>query len=366
MNWTEHEIFTPSTSYMERDRIAELDLLRFTAAASVVLFHAMNWPAQPSAFNAASTYGSFGVQLFFLISGFVILMTAQNRSGIEFVTSRIARLYPSFWIGVLLSALALTFLAHDPPSPAVVAANLTMQPRMVFDEPYLDPVYWTLVVEMKFYALTWLVIVTKQMKRVEAWLTLWLGTSALAAFVTFPNWLDALLIPMFASLFTGGCYLYLIRSRGATRRRLITFAASVVLSMYWSLRYQGEYTHSSALETQLTVLAVVLLMNVVFLLLALRKWSLPRARLWMWLGCLTYPLYLTHATAGHLVWTRLGGNEWTRMWLVLALVLLVSIVLAAVVERRVCRAFQRLLDRAAQRLLEKLGLREEHRATAMR
>lgn len=351
---------------MERDRVAELDLLRFTAAAGVVLFHAMNWPAHASALNPVSTYGAFGVPLFFMISGFVILMTAQNRSGIEFVTSRIARLYPSFWIGVLLSALALTFLAHDPPSPAVIAANLTMQPRMVFDQPYLDPVYWTLVVEMKFYALTWLVIVTKQMKRVEVWLTLWLGTSALAAFVTFPHWLYALLIPMFASLFAGGCYLYLIRSRGASKRRLITFAVSVVLSMYWSLQYQGKYTQSTSLETQLTVLAIVLGINVVFLLLALRKWSLPRSQLWLWLGCLTYPLYLTHATAGHLVWTRLGGDEWTRMWLVLALVLIVSIVLAAVVERRICRAFQKLLDRAAQRLLEKLGLRQEQRVTAMR
>jgi hypothetical protein len=36
------------------------------------------------------------------------------------------------------------------------------------------------------------------------------------------------------------------------------------------------------------------------------------------------------------------------------------------VERRACRAFQKLLDRAAQRALEKLGLREEHEATAMR
>ena len=54
------------------------------------------------------------------------------------------------------------------------------------------------------------------------------------------------------------------------------------------------------------------------------------------------------------------------MWLVLALVLLVSIVMAAVVERRVCRAFHKLLDRTAQRVLEKLGLRREHQATAMR
>src|SRR5687768_11010130 len=117
------------THSMERDRIPELDLLRFIAAVSVVLFHATNWPADPNLLTRIATYGSLGVPLFFMISGFVILMTAQNRSGIEFINSRIARLYPSFWIAVLLSSLALALLADDPPSLATFAANLTMQPH---------------------------------------------------------------------------------------------------------------------------------------------------------------------------------------------------------------------------------------------
>ena len=317
---------------MERDRIPELDLLRFIAAAGVVLFHATHWPTQPNLLTQVFTYGSLGVPLFFMISGFVILMTAQNRTGIEFVNSRIARLYPSFWIAVLLSSLALTLLAHDPPSPAIIAANLTMQPH-AFDQPYLDMVYWTLVVEMKFYALTWLVIVTRQMKRVESLLTLWLAITAFASLGHDPALARCDLMPMYASLFTGGCYLYLIRSRGANARRLIMFAVSVALSIYWTLQYQHKYTHSTSIETQLTVIAIILGMSIVLLLLALRWWSLPRARLWFWLGCLTYPLYLTHAKPGHNVFLRLGGDEWPRMWLVLGLVLLVSIVMAAVVER---------------------------------
>jgi peptidoglycan/LPS O-acetylase OafA/YrhL len=204
------------------------------------------------------------------------------------------------------------------------------------------------------------------MKRVEFLLTLWLVVATVATFITLPHWLNSLLIPMWASLFTGGCYLYLIRSRGATKRRLITFAASVVLSMYWSLQYQSVYTQSTALGTQLTVLTIVLVSSAVLLLIALRKWALPRSRLWMWLGCLAYPIYLTHATAGQRVYKALGGAEWPRLWLVLALVLLVSMVLAVVVERRICPAFHKLLDRTAQRVLEKLGLRQEPEATAMR
>lgn len=350
---------------MERDRIPELDLLRFTAAAGVVLFHLTNWPANPNLLTHVAAFGSMGVPLFFMISGFVILMTAQNRTGIGFVNSRIARLYPSFWIAVVLSSLALALLAKRPPSPATFVANLTMQPH-AFNQPYIDTVYWTLVVEMKFYALTWLVIVTRQMKRVETLLTLWLAITAIAIWVKFPHWLDAVVMPMYASLFAGGCYLYLIRSRGANARRLLMFAASIPLSMYWTLTYQHKYTHSTSLETQLTVMAIILGISVVLLLLALRWWSVPRIRLWFWLGCLTYPLYLTHAKPGRSVFDRLGGDEWPRMWLVLALVLLVSTVLAAVVERRLCPAFHKFLDRTAQRLLGKLGRRQEQRAPAMR
>jgi hypothetical protein len=54
------------------------------------------------------------------------------------------------------------------------------------------------------------------------------------------------------------------------------------------------------------------------------------------------------------------------MWLVLALVLIVSMVMAAIIERRLCSKFHKLLDRTAYRLLEKLGLRQENRATALR
>lgn len=350
---------------MERDRIPELDLLRFIAAAAVVLFHATNWPADPNLLTRIATYGAFGVPLFFMISGFVILMTAQNRSGIEFINSRVARLYPSFWIAVLLSSLALTVLADDPPSLATIAANLTMQPR-VFDQPYIDTVYWTLVVEMKFYALTWVVIVTRQMKRVETLLTLWLAITAFAVWVRIPHWLDSIVMPMYASLFAGGCFLYLVRSRGANARRLIMVGVSTALSIYWALQYQENYTHSTSFAPQATVVAIICAMSVVLLLLALRRWSLPRIRLWFWMGCLTYPLYLTHARPGHSVFNNVGGAEWPRMWLVLALVLLVSFGLAVVVERRVCPALHKWLDHTAHRVLEKLGLRQAQRAPALR
>jgi peptidoglycan/LPS O-acetylase OafA/YrhL len=48
---------------MERDRIPELDVLRFTAAACVVLFHATHWPSQPTLLTQIFAFGSMGVPL---------------------------------------------------------------------------------------------------------------------------------------------------------------------------------------------------------------------------------------------------------------------------------------------------------------
>jgi peptidoglycan/LPS O-acetylase OafA/YrhL len=343
---------------MERERLPELDLLRFIAAASVVLYHAAHWPAQ-RLLPKVSIYGFMGVPLFFTISGFVILMTAENRNGIQFINSRISRLYPSFWICVLLSSVALATLGEGLPPLATIAANLTMQPRMLFDRPYVDNVYWTLAVEMKFYALMLLLIVTRQVKRVEWFLALWLAIAWLANLVAVPHWLDAIMIPLWASLFISGCYFYLIRSRGPTLVRCVGLGASILLSMFASLQYDKGYTSSTAGATKLTVMAIILVINIAFLLVALRKWSLPSSRHWLWLGCLTYPLYLTHAKVGHLVWEALPGGELARLWLALALVLLLSALLAIFVERRLCSAFNKFLNRSADRVLARVQRKQE-------
>lgn len=87
-------------------RVNELDLLRFFAALAVVFHHysldgfaAESMTIMPYPLLASiSKYGYLGVELFFMISGFVILMTASNGDLKKFVISRLIRLYPAFWV----------------------------------------------------------------------------------------------------------------------------------------------------------------------------------------------------------------------------------------------------------------------------
>ena len=131
-----HSGVISTTTKPSANRVGEIDLLRFLAAMAVVLFHytfrgyaASNY--SPMAFadiSPVTKYGYLGVELFFLISGFVILMTASSGSLNKFIASRIARLYPAFWFGCTLTFIAIFIFGGERFSADVkqFLLNLTM------------------------------------------------------------------------------------------------------------------------------------------------------------------------------------------------------------------------------------------------
>src|SRR5438094_6534358 len=139
-------------------RLAEVDALRGVAALSVVLFHYTTRFAelyQPTPAAAVSFQGGqYGVNLFFIISGFVIFMTLERtRRTSDFVVSRFSRLFPAYWV-----AIAMTFaITHWLGLPGQLvdagsaAANMLMLHGLLLRVPHVDGVYWTLEVELLFY-----------------------------------------------------------------------------------------------------------------------------------------------------------------------------------------------------------------------
>lgn len=87
-------------------RLYALDAVRITAALVVVLYH---YVALGTAWGLSGTqhlfpalrpfalYGWLGVEIFFIVSGFVICMSAWGRTVGDFATSRISRLFPAYW-----------------------------------------------------------------------------------------------------------------------------------------------------------------------------------------------------------------------------------------------------------------------------
>ncbi|WP_187291324.1 acyltransferase family protein [Cellulomonas flavigena] len=138
--------------------------MRFVLAGAVVLYHLTATPtvsryldAPPAtafpALNEVSRYGWLGVQVFFVISGLVITRSAAHGSLRTFVTSRAVRLLPAYWACVVLTArLRLLWDDDRRPGAGEILLNLTMVQGQL-GVPSLQVVFWTLLVELKFYLL---------------------------------------------------------------------------------------------------------------------------------------------------------------------------------------------------------------------
>src|SRR5689334_8689300 len=141
-----------------RTRFPELDLVRFLAACGVMLFHYTylgpqnhSWPGSFPFLGQIFKYGYLGVDVFFILSGFVILLTAYDKDAITFTAARFVRLYPAYWICVTLTALAilLTGTHHNAVTLWQYLANLTMVHGFAGIRD-VSGVYWTLAVELQF------------------------------------------------------------------------------------------------------------------------------------------------------------------------------------------------------------------------
>ncbi len=105
---TESRRSTPHEANTGRGRLVEVDALRGLAAIAVVLYHFTTrfgeiYRDNPSA-SASFPEGYYGVNLFFIISGFVIFMTLERtKQPMDFVVSRFSRLFPAYWFAIFLT-----------------------------------------------------------------------------------------------------------------------------------------------------------------------------------------------------------------------------------------------------------------------
>lgn len=121
-----------------------------------------------------------------MISGFVIPHSIKNKPGqtLPFFIARFFRLYPAFWLSVLLAIVFSRYILHSEISLIQVFANLTMLPGL-FSQPIFYSVYWTLLVELAFYVIcivlyhvNWLFCVKKIFPYLcFCWSLLWLVLS---------------------------------------------------------------------------------------------------------------------------------------------------------------------------------------------
>lgn len=293
-----------------------LDWLRGMAALAVVMFHYFykgpkeGWVqgSHHPILETVASYGYLGVHLFFMISGYVIMMTAQNATLRRFVASRVARLVPAFWVCMTLTVVVELLVPSSPFKPASWAqywANLTLLPK-AFGQELIDGAYWSLAVEINFYAGVALIIGLGQLKRIEIFLLLWLGLS-LANLLRPMYPVELYTSAQWAPLFTAGAFFFLGRQSGWTALRRGGMFAALVLACLYAWGETGPVTDVAQLMQwgkgphHLIVQGIMLSFFLSFAAFT-QGWIRIENSKWGDLsGRLTYPLYLVHQNAGYAV-----------------------------------------------------------------
>ena len=279
-----------------KQRLTEIDSLRGIAAMAVVLFHYTTrfdeLYGHVSRPLAEVPWGHLGVNLFFMISGFVIFMTLERTSNaIDFLVSRFSRLYPAYWAAILMTFLITNFLGL--PGKLVdfntALANLTMV-HSLFSIKNVDGVYWTLEVELLFYAMALLAFQFRLISKIHIFIAAMLLTrtlyflSASILHIDLPWIIYRLMILKYIPWFAAGIMIYRLTSLYGTPRRdlAVILACAVVL----------------ALVDGIAICALMLAISLTLYGATCGKIKFLRNRLLIGLGTISYTLYLIHENIG--------------------------------------------------------------------
>lgn len=134
-----------------------IQALRGAAALMVLFFHMTpHWDLSPTLapFGAVSRWGFSGVDIFFVLSGFVVYRSARKsiptQGAARFFQKRLLRIYLGYWPVLLLIALTTVFVYHAelPALKKMVFSTLLLYPN-IWDN-WLAPA-WSLSMEIYFY-----------------------------------------------------------------------------------------------------------------------------------------------------------------------------------------------------------------------
>ena len=264
-------------------------------------------------------FGDKGVQVFFILSGFVIPYSLCRRSLSDFspprfLLRRMTRIHPPYLLAVVLAMATYGLVLGRPGffDPKVVASNFLYLPSLL-ETPWLLNVSWTLGVEAQFYLLVSVFhpfLASDSPRKRRTAFTLFLSTCLLSE--VLPEGINGwYLLPMWIPFFALGLLLFLYQSGKVSRAEFSMFMAGILLFLLI------EYTKLFTLTAAGTAVLIALVPG---------KAKLPGHSL----GKISYSLYLVHLPVMVLLATWLKSLEWfTAPPDLFAIILLLAAILAS-------------------------------------
>jgi len=347
----------------KENRFHILDLIRFFAAFAVMLYHLTARPESSfEVLEELTRFGFLGVPVFFMLSGFVIAISANGRTAYEFGVSRFARLYPGLWICIAIT-IGVIYLANGEVfSPYRVAANFTLLNDYI-GQKNIDGVYWTLQTELKFYACIFLLVLFNVFHRFNVWLSAWTALSVVHAAIGEPWFMGWFITPVWSPFFIVGVALHHARKNGFGRFNIAILATASALAAFNLFQAADGFLSAPSIYDRLVCVAIVALAGVLLAMSALGRISIRGNRTIFLAGALTYPLYLLHNKAGKAIIDASAERlpEWLAVSLTIGLVFVASYGVYRWVERPTGKAIKQYANRlpAAISRLSRLTLSKD-------
>lgn len=244
------------------NKIENIQALRGVAVVLVLFYHVMLHERKYGRFDLLLPdffqVGASGVDLFFVISGFVITTVTQRQFGKggavkEFVWNRVTRIYPVFWFYWLLFVLAFYLFPQSMVTTSLggafaVARSFLLLPQDQF--PILS-ISWTLVHELYFYLVFTFFMLLFERKHLTkllfAFFFFMIAGNLIIASVNFGNaaWLKLITHPLTLE-FIAGCLISELIYKGGARRYglasiitgaigLVVLSAVFLKPVYWAV-----------------------------------------------------------------------------------------------------------------------------------
>ena len=369
------------------------NILRGVAALSVVASHFLGafWVVQPvvSGFTGLAplqgleqpavvrlaiatpvNYGSFGVGLFFVISGFVIPMSLMRYDARAFLVGRALRIYPTFWAGLACTIAAVAISAEwfggGYPFSVKDAILHALPPlRVLAHTKPLDGIVWTLEIEIFFYLLCAALAGAIARGRLSV---------ACAPFAIFAVWILAFCIyvwppagyekairhlyvaatyaPFLILMFVGVALNF--RQRGLIGRPAAALWAGACLAMFtaaWATRFIDMAPGANPVADAIDLPSYLGAVAVFVLCMAFQRWF-TRGPLLDFFADISYPLYVVHGVVGYAalqVMIGRGVDGVLSLVVVFAAVVAISFAIHALVENPTHVYGQNLARRLAAR-----------------
>ncbi|OZI79931.1 acyltransferase family protein [Bordetella genomosp. 2] len=366
---------------MQQNKIESIQALRGIAALMVLLSHYMFFVTAPGQAEVARFLflsGGAGVDLFFVIAGFVLVHSTSASDGtagyaLGFVGRRLLRIWPAYIAATLLFIFLVPGPAWflEPGRPAQLLRSLFFIPLAPTDSPFFGyatlEVGWTLNYEMYFYGISAVFMLFGRWR----WSLFFLWV--LATVVALPLYLEVFSLNVktpyglsaYVGMLTNSIILdfvagvaigLLYHSRIQSPPRWVIAAFIAVGSMFLAIQFWGRVQagHGMArygFSSALIILGVALAHK--------ERMNLHVPRPLVWLGGISYSLYLFHTTVNallHQVAAALGLQAWTMGFSMLIFSTAVSILASY--------GFYRIFEVALPNKLHRLSAHRKVRVAA--